>query len=469
MKTPSRSRLASALLLALATALPLAAQSTYDWDGGSAGGNTNWTSTGNWSPELGSTSDLNGSNLVFATRNGSGNLPASFLTGADYTIRSITFDNTAGLFSSGTHNIQNSTAATGSTNRVLTFNTAGIDIITTANFASATTIRFRAFGVTSESVDSTFNLVLDYVGRSAVNAGANTTVQIESVVSGAGGLVKTGGGTLYLNPTAANTYSGGTVIESGVLQAGRTGSLGAGAVQLGVSGGGSASLISQRAGWTYSNDITVASGAIGTLVIGTGVDTGNFNSTFTGDIAVNNALTILAQSSTGYDLRFNGALSGDGDITKTGAGLWRVSNANNTWTGNLDIQTGGFELANTGRLNFVLGDSGATNSITGAGSADFSGVFVIDDSAITTDGSWQLVDLTNLDAAFGASFTLRLLTETETFADLGEGVYQFENWTFSSLTGVLTTSSTVPEPSTFAALAGLGAIGLVAMRRRSRA
>jgi|GEM_PF-7110909 PEP-CTERM putative exosortase interaction domain/autotransporter-associated beta strand repeat len=460
----------AALVAALAAAFAglSRAQNTLHWDGGSNGTNANWSTPASWNPNLADASEINGSDLVIATRNGTAPFPTSFLTGGDYTIRSITFDNAAGKFGS-LHNVQNSTASSGAVDRVLTFATSGIDIITTSNFSSATTIRFRPFGtVTETGDDATFEIALNYSGYSAINAGANTKIEFESPLTGTGGITKTGSGTVYLNPGSTNTFSGGVVIAEGTLQVGRTGSLGTGAVQLGVAGGGDASLLSQRAGWNYSNDITVVSGAIGTLKIGNSSGTGNFNTTYSGAITVNGNLEVVSESAATFALRFTGVLSGTGDITKTGTSEWRVINPNNSWTGNLHVSEGSFTLEEEASLRFALGDEGATNSVSGAGVANFNGVFVIDSSGVGDDvGAWQLVEVDTLSATFGSSFTLRLLGEEATFANVGGGLFEFGNWSFDTTNGLLSLSAApIPEPSALAALAGLGALGLASLRRR---
>src|SRR5438128_4824265 len=54
--------------------------------------------------------------------------------------------------------------------------------------------------------------------------GANTTVlEVYGLISGAGSLTKVGSGNIDLNHGSANTYSGGTFINAGILFAGGTG------------------------------------------------------------------------------------------------------------------------------------------------------------------------------------------------------------------------------------------------------
>jgi len=54
----------------------------------------------------------------------------------------------------------------------------------------------------------------------AVTNGA--TLEIRGIVSGTGGLIKTGPGPLRLSGTANNTYSGATEVRSGILELAKT-------------------------------------------------------------------------------------------------------------------------------------------------------------------------------------------------------------------------------------------------------
>lgn len=175
---------------------------------------------------------------------------------------------------------------------------------------------------------------------------------IAGTISGVGQLTKAGSGILYLNNgnSAANTYSGGTIIEEGELRLGRSGSMGTGSVQLGIAGGGDAALLQNLGGWTQSNNITVVSGAAGTLRLGS-ISTGNFNTLYSGSIAINGDLEITASNPTGFALRTTGVLSGAGDITKVGSGEWRVENANNTYSGAITVTEGTLAVSGTGSLN----------------------------------------------------------------------------------------------------------------------
>ena len=120
-----------------------------------------------------------------------------------------------------------------------------------------------------------------------------------------------------------------------------------------------------------------------------------------------------------------------------------------------------FTLTDTGVFNFVV--SGLSNNvITGAGIADINGIIKIDTSAATMvlNTSWTLINPTT--KSFGATFAV------DGYNNLGGGIWSNGQFEFSTLTGALTLAA-VPEPSAFAALAGLAGLGFAGLRRRRRA
>ncbi len=100
-------------------------------------------------------------------------------------------------------------------------NTSGANILT-----GTTTIASDSLVVDGAAA------ALIFVGN--VNLGANTlTIQennvggtfVGSVISGSGGIVKTGAGTWFMNGTASNTYTGDTTVNAGTMSLGKTAGL----------------------------------------------------------------------------------------------------------------------------------------------------------------------------------------------------------------------------------------------------
>ncbi len=101
----------------------------------------------------------------------------------------------------------------------LTFNGGTLETIETFNTTSTRQVTLNA--------DGTFKI------------GEDSGLSLQGMVSGDGGLIKTGKGTLRL--LQANSYAGGTQVRNGGLVAGATGALGSGAVEVahdGVPGSG---------------------------------------------------------------------------------------------------------------------------------------------------------------------------------------------------------------------------------------
>ncbi len=229
----------------------------------------------------------------------------------------------------------------------------------------------NGFNNTIGSLSGTGTVLNNGAGVAALTAGNDNTDSTFSGVLADGGdgvgilqLIKSGSGTLML--TGANTYTGGTTINSGTLQLGNggaTGSISDDVVDNGtlafnrsddvtfggaISGTGtvvklgSNTLVITGAN-TYTGGTTISSG---TLQLGDGGAAGSI----TGDVIDNGTLAFNRSD----DVTFGGAISGTGTVVKLGSNTLIITGAN-TYTGGTTISAGTLQL----------GDGGATGSITG--------------------------------------------------------------------------------------------------------
>ena len=190
-------------------------------------------------------------------------------------------------------------------------------------------------------------------------------VSFENLVSGAGGIMKFGNGILRLDGN--NTYSGLTIVNAGILQAGHTNALGA-------AGAGNGTLVSANASLQLINNTTGvpesitlngsgAAGVIGALSV-TGCAIG---CSVSGPVKLESDASIGGTASN-QTLTLNGAI-GDGtltfNLTKAGAAKV-VLGASNTYHGVTLINQGVLELATGGSIGATLINGG---TLGGTGTA----------------------------------------------------------------------------------------------------
>ncbi len=183
-----------------------------------------------------------------------------------------------------------------------------------------------AFVANGYTIDGT-SLALGATARSITVAASSAT--INSALSGSGGLTKDGAGTLTLGGTAANTYTGGTVISAGTVIANKSGALGTDTVTLNT-----ATLQLAGSGTVaYANPFKINGG---TLINNTA------NTTLSGSVSLSGATAIPI--SAGQNLGFTGAVSGSTTINKGGAGTLQFTGNSNAYTGIINVNEGKLQV-----------------------------------------------------------------------------------------------------------------------------
>lgn len=222
--------------------------------------------------------------------------------------------------------------------------------------------------------NSELELVQDNVGALPLTAYSGT-------ISGTGQLYKSGDGVIWLR--GENSYSGGTVIESGVLL-GNTDSIqgdisnagGVGFYQVNngeysgdVSGSGSlfaygpgrltlSGRNTHSGGTVFSNTLVAThSQALGAADSDVVLAGGTLE--LAGEISLLQRLAVAASGGTlntrGFTFTSGRGLSGSGDLVKRGAGLFRLSGNNTAYTGTLNITDGAATLSGQLGGHLVLG------------------------------------------------------------------------------------------------------------------
>ncbi len=202
------------------------------------------------------------------------------------------------------------------------------------NINGGTLISTATLTLDNGSQSSTRGIAIGSAGAT-INPATGTTLTIDGAITGSGPLVISGAGTITIqNPTSGqNTYTGGTIINSGTILTGDVNSqaagLGAGAVTF---NGSSATLnlrYSASTGTTYgtfANAMVVNSGASGTLIatprgdvsgtvtgsgtltIQTGYVRSQFDDNFTGFTGQLNIIGTTGGSAAGGDFRMDNTI-----------------------------------------------------------------------------------------------------------------------------------------------------------------
>ncbi|UTH46322.1 autotransporter-associated beta strand repeat-containing protein [Loktanella salsilacus] len=400
-----------------------------DWDAGGAaangsvdGGTGDWDAgTQNWTSDAGVTNVIytGGGDAVFGSTAGTVTVNGTQSVG-DITFNSDGYTVTGGALDLGTGNIDvaNGTATIASAidGDDLTKVGSGTLTLSGANSHTGTTT-LEAGGLTlsggaaiantgavvvnggtltvssSESIGSLAGSnggVAIAAGQTLTTGGDNSTADYSGVISGAGGLTKSGTGTMTLNGT--NTYTGETIVNSGgTLVAGNANAFGMGN-NFRVSG------TADLGGFAITKFSTISQG--GTLQNGT--------LNMTGALQVQNATVDTVLSGTGY-------------VASVGSGTSTLSAAN-TFTGNLVADYGVLDITGSTVTNTVnitdLGSNGAGIVVHGASLADTANVTISNSGVLTVAGDETIGSLASTAATSSVVLNADLTT-----GDAGNDVF----------------------------------------------
>jgi len=518
--------------------VPAAAQTVSTFLGGSGTtelAQTGWTTAGNWNPGVVPTGtavwpQINSSTAT-ALRVNYGS--SSVGTTGTLTVGAISFLPTLTVATGSTYEFRNSSSSQRGTLRFYGVDTTVDGVPRRVILDNRTSL--GDIGVSQSSQGQDYELYTS----GAINVAANTSLTLSPLIrdgSGSQSITKIGQGMLSFagvgyavtttNNSGSSTYSGGFVLNGGIVQWALSGTAGVGT----PFGLGSLTL---RSGTLRS---TSASGrSINTSVILDGSATlGSGDAGFTGSITVNSSggslATTVASNSIltiveGGSTTWNQATSGTGSITKAGSGILRFTGAGGSLnhTGNTVAQSGTLIMnANLASASAVSVLSGATLFGTGtiAGAATSVSGAVVSPGAVAGGagvltlgsslglGGQTLLELTGttrgiqydaFDVAggltYGGSLQLQFSgtlpdgtynlfsgfgSQVGTFSSIvaaggysgalsessgvWTGTFGSQTLTFSNSTGELVI---VPEPASVLA-AGLAVVSVVAWRRPRR-
>jgi autotransporter-associated beta strand protein len=330
---------------------PVLHAATRTWQGDYSG---YWSAAQNWAENI---SPTDGDDLVFPagavllqSTNNLGNRPFRSLTisGNGYTLRGSPTYPTITL----THGISATYISGVST---VEFN---VDLAASQSF---------------ECLYSTADLLvtgnLNLASHTLTTVGAGE-VMLGGVLSGTGGLVKTGSGTHWLQGSSANTYSGETLVRQGTLllakPSGNAVQYGSLVIGDGVGGSKSAVVREQASyqignipvtlqsdGWLDVGDYLDTVGAMifdggtasstgGRLSLGGGVTVSSNGGTISGALGLGSVTRLFDIASPG-NLRVDATVSGTGGITKTNSGFLTLVSSN-SYSGTTTVQGGYVEV-----------------------------------------------------------------------------------------------------------------------------
>ena len=361
---------------------------TFTWNG--AAGDNNWSTSGNW---VGGSAPANDGTAVIVLAGTNGLAPN---VATPWDISSLTFSNNAGAFVLG------GSALTIRAGGIVSSN-ANIQMVNNAITLGAAQTWSAASGnlVFGGTINNGGNLL-------TVSGGFNTL--ISGIVSGAGGMTKTGTGTNTLS--AANTFSGVTTVSAGVMNIQNSGALGSTSAGTVVASG---AVLQLQGGISVGNEPLTISG------------TGGLNSgalrNISGDNSWGGVITLGAASTIGCDAN-SLTLSSGGIVNSTF--LTTFTNAGNiSVTGTIGSGTGG--VTKTGAGTLTLSGTNSYGGLTTVSAGNQVTIGYSSGSKVWSNATLRVPEIINWCKGIAAKLTRKEKVVTGTtldFLDVGESLVE---------------------------------------------
>ncbi len=359
--------------------------------------------------------------------------------------------------SGGTLEIRNNTAL-GSTG--LTTIGSGATLALSGGITSSQTITATGQGVSNLgsirnlSGNNTLTGGITLGGGTYFGVDGNSTLTTTGIISGgANDLSKVGTGTLILNGTGNNTYTGTTAVAAGTLEIRQAGQLGSG-VGVTTVADGATLRINNAAGVTVQEVVTFTGAGVGGL--GALQNSGG-NNTWSGNLTMNGNTSI--GSAAGTTLTASGtianAINSSYSLTKVDAGNLVLSGVN-TYSGTTTVRNGTLTVNSSAPVstNGSLGNSGSTVQVGDSGTAttDNLGLIIGTNSGLSID---RAISINNFNTSGNVTMGGSNLSGTNAFnGNIGLG----RNVIVTSA-GNATTTGTVNYTGVLSGTGGVTAVG----------
>lgn len=262
------------------------------------------------------------------------------------------------------------------------------------------------------SATSTLNDTLLITINNTTTAASTGALQITGGMSGTGGVIKEGAGTVSF-ATNTKTYTGSTVINAGILRTSVAGEA-TGTSSVTVNSGGELLLAPTSSGQTFQFG---SSAAVVITLNGDGATTGSGALASSSNITtLSNTISLASNSTinTASSLTLTGIISGSGGLTKSGGANLTLTNTNN-YTGTTSVNSGtlfvngslasgsAVTVTNSGS---VLGGTGTVNgSVSVASGAILEGGTGSTGQTLTLTGAVTMSSGSIIELALGPTLT----------------------------------------------------------------